>query len=275
MGLLAAAIAEPPELVEQRLAPALDEGVLIIGTGAQEAVQFGHDRIREAVLRSLNDEQRRGLHLTIARRLAAIPEMFAVAAEQYLPVIDAVDEPTERSHVVGLLRHAADQASVIGDYALMNTLLAAALSFADRSEADTLLKLRTARHAALYSMGRLEEADEEYRAIEALCPDPIELAKATAVQVHSLTHAKRLPEAIALGLDVLHELGVAVPSTEGMLAELDEQFEYLLGWLDATEPDDDLARAELTDPRMLAGTRVIDAILPAAYFVMNPHWWPG
>ena len=270
LGLLAAAIAEPPELVEQRLAPALDEGVLIIGTGAQEAVQFGHDRIREAVLRSLNDEQRRGLHLTIARRLAAIPEMFAVAAEQYLPVIDAVDEPTERSHVVGLLRHAADQASVIGDYALMNTLLAAALSVADRSEEDTLLQLRTARHAALYSMGRLEEADEEYRAIEALCPDPIELADATALQVRSLTHAKRLPEAIALGLDVLHDLGIAVPTAERLPAELDDQFEYLLRWLDATEPGNDATRAELTDPRLLAGTRVINAILPAAYFVMNP-----
>jgi len=93
--------------------------------------------------------------------------MFAVAAEQYLPVIDAVDEPTERSQVVGLLRHAADQASGIGDYALMGTLLAAALSRVDPSETDTLLELRTARHAALYGMGRLDEADEEYRAIEA------------------------------------------------------------------------------------------------------------
>ena len=44
LGLLAAAIAETPEVVEQRLAPALNEGVLVIGTGAQEAVQFGHDR---------------------------------------------------------------------------------------------------------------------------------------------------------------------------------------------------------------------------------------
>ncbi len=104
LDVLRTAVAEPPGLVQQRLAPALDEGVLVIEPGVHEAVQFGHDRIREAVLRGLNDQQRRGLQLTIARRLAAIPEMFAVAAEQYLPVIDAVDEPTERSHVVGLLR---------------------------------------------------------------------------------------------------------------------------------------------------------------------------
>ena len=162
--------------------------------------------------------------------------MVALAAEQYLPVIDAVDDPEERSHVVGLLRDAADQASFIGDYALMNTLLSAALSVADPSEEDVVLQLRTARHASLYSMGRLEEADEEYRAIEALCSDPIELADATALQVRSLTHAKRLPEAIALGLAVLHDLGIAVPAAERLAAELDDQFEYLLRWLDATEP---------------------------------------
>ena len=270
LDVLRTAVAEPPGLVQQRLAPALDEGVLVIEPGVHEAVQFGHDRIREAVLRSLNDEQRRGLQLTIARRLAAIPEMFAVAAEQYLPVIDAVDEPTERSHVVGLLRHAADQASVIGDYALMGTLLAAALSRVDPSETDTLLELRTARHAALYAMGHLDEADEEYRAIEAVCRDPVDLAKAAAVQVRSLTHARRLPEAIALGLDVLAQLGIAVPTTGGMLAELDQRFEDLLRWLDTTEPDDDLARPELTDPTMLVGSRVIDAIQPAAYFGQEP-----
>ena len=97
--------------------------------------------------------------------------------------------------------HAADQASLIGDYALMNTLLAAALSVVDPAEEAVVLKLRTAATPSLYSMGRLEEADEEYRAIEALCSDPIELADATALQVRSLTHAKRLPEAIALGVD--------------------------------------------------------------------------
>ena len=270
LDVLRTAVAEPPELVQQQLAPALVEDVLVIELGVHEAVRFGHDRIREAVLRSLNDEQRRGLQLKIARRLAAMPEMFAVAAEQYLPVIDAVDEPTERSHVVGLLRHAAEQASVIGDYALVGTLLAAALSRVAPSQTDIVFQLRTARHAALYAMGRLDEADEEYRAIEAACGDPVDLAKAAAVQVRSLTHAGRLPEAIALGLDVLGQLGIAVPTTDGMLAELDQRFENLLRWLEATEPAEDLARPELTVPTMLAGSRMIDAVQPAAYFGQQP-----
>ena len=43
----------------------------------------------------------------------------------------AVDDAAERRQVVGLLRRAAGQAALIGDYALVNALLAAALR-ADR-----------------------------------------------------------------------------------------------------------------------------------------------
>ena len=72
--------------------------------------------------------------------------------------------------MVGLLRRAADQAALIGDYALVNALLAAALRLIDPAETATLVEVHTGRHAALYSLGRLDEADEEYRTIERLCP---------------------------------------------------------------------------------------------------------
>ena len=99
-----------------------------------------------------------------------MPELFAVAAEQYLPVVDAVDDATERRRVVGLLRRAADQAALVGDHALVNALLTAALRVIDPHETTTLIEVRTARHAALVSLGWLDEADEEYRTIEELSP---------------------------------------------------------------------------------------------------------
>ena len=107
-------------------------GLLVVEPGAHEAVRFRHDRIREAILG--------GLDPAAAAQPAAgawrggwpqVPELFAVAAEQYLPVVDAVDDADERRQVVGLLRRAADQAAVIGDYALVNALLAAALRLVD------------------------------------------------------------------------------------------------------------------------------------------------
>src|SRR3954454_17641634 len=88
------ATGEPADVIDRALAPALDDGVLTAVPGVQEAVRFRHDRIREAILRGLDPQRRRALQLTMARRLAGVPELFAVAAAQYLPAVDAIADAT-------------------------------------------------------------------------------------------------------------------------------------------------------------------------------------
>src|SRR3954468_24522601 len=274
--LLRTATAEQATVVDHALAPAIDDGVLMAEPGMQEAVRFRHDRIREAILRGLDPQRRRAMQLAMARRLAGVPELFAVAAAQYLPVIDAIDDAPEGRQVVGLLRRAADQAALIGDHALVNALLTAALRLIDPGETATLLEVRTACHAALVRAGRLEEADEEYRTIEGLGPTALDRAAATAVQVSSLTHRNRFADAVALGNERLRELGVAVPAADRLPAELDHhQFDRLYRWLDHSEAADDLARPDLTDPTLLAATRLINEVLPPAYIVSDLalHAW--
>jgi hypothetical protein len=140
--------------VEHSLAPAFDEGLLVTEPGAHEAVRFRHDRIREGVLAAVDTQPRRGLQLAMARRLAGVPELFAVAAEQYMAVIDAIDDAAERQVVVGLLRRSAEQAALTGDHALVEAMLAAAARLVDPGETATLVEVHTGRHAALYSIGR-------------------------------------------------------------------------------------------------------------------------
>jgi hypothetical protein len=200
LSLLQAAAGQPVGVVDQAVASALDDGLLVAEPGAHPAVRFRHDRIREAVLDGLDSERRRAVQLAMARRLATVPELFAVAAEQYLPVVDAVTDTSERRQVTGLLRRAADQATLTGDYVLVNALLTAALPLIDPDQATTLAKVHAGRHAALYGLGRLEEADEVYGTIERLCPAVLDRADATAVQVRSLTHRTRYAEALGLGL---------------------------------------------------------------------------
>ncbi|GAB3869563.1 hypothetical protein GCM10027610_129350 [Dactylosporangium cerinum] len=263
--VLRTATAVPEDVVEQRLMPALDDGLLVLEPDTHPAVRFRHDRIHEVVLGGLGPRRRRPLQLAMARRLAAVPELFAVAAEQYLPVVDAVDDAAERRRVVGLLRRTAGQAVVIGDHALVNALLAAALRLVDPGETATLVEVRTDRHAALYGLGRLEEADEEYRAIVGLTTGVMDRACATCVQVRSLTHRNRLAEAIDLGLGSLRELGVTVPAADPLPAGLDD----LYRWLDRTDGPDELARPEITDPRLLAATHLLTAVLTAAYLAAH------
>lgn len=127
----------------------------------------------------------------------------------------------------------------------------------------------TDRHAALYSIGSLEEADEEYRSIVRLSPTALQRADATSVQVHSLTHRNRLAEALRLGLDSLLELGIIVPPADRLPAELERQFDFLYRWLDQTTAVDDRTRPDLTDPTLLAATRLSLAVLPVTYFVAD------
>ncbi len=269
LSLLQTASAEPLSAVEQILVPALDEGLLVVEPGAHQAVRFRHDRIREVILDGLDPQRRGTLQLAMARRLAVVPELFAVAAEQYLSVAEAVDDAAERQLAVGLLRRTADQASLVGDYALVSALLAAALRLIEPGETATLVDVHTGRHAALYSLGRLEEADDEYQTIEGLSATATERADATAVQVRSLTLRNRFPEAIALGIESLRQLGITVPDADRIPAELDHQFGHLYRWLDHTEAADDLARPDITDPALLAATRLINTVLPAVYFTAD------
>ena len=53
LDVLEVATAEPPGAMEQMLAPALEDGLLVAEPGPHPAVRFRHDRIREVILRGL------------------------------------------------------------------------------------------------------------------------------------------------------------------------------------------------------------------------------
>ena len=95
------------------------------------------------------------------------------------------------------------------------------------------------------------------------------------MQVLSLTYRNRYSEAFGFGLDSLRELGITIPAADRLPAELDSQFNVLYRWLDRTDAADDLARPELTDPTLLAASRLIQPVLSVAYFVadLEMHAW--
>jgi hypothetical protein len=267
--LLETATGEPARMVDQALTPALGEGLLVLEPGLHDAMRFRHDRIREAVLAGLDPRRRRGLRLRLARRLAGVPRFSAVAAEQYLPVVDAIDDAGERARAVGLLRRAAEAAGLIGNHARVNAMLAAALRLIDPAETAVLVAVHTDRHAALYGLGRLEEVDEEFRAVEALSAAAIQRAVPAAVQVASLIHRKRFAEALGLGMESLRQLGINVPVRERLALEVEHGWNRVYRWLDDTDPEEDLARPDLTDPRLLAAGR------GRAAYAQSIEFWPN
>ena len=266
LGLLQAATGLPAAAVEERLAPALDDGLLVMEPGDREAVRFRHDRLREVILLRLGVQQQNVLRLGMARRLSAIPDLFAAAAEQYLPVVDAVRDAGERRTVVGLFRRAADQANVLANHTVVEKLLAAAEGLTDPADTEALIELRTRHHAALYSLGRLDEADELYRTVDRMCTRAMQRVDATLTQVSSLANRNRYEEAIELGVQLLRQLGMAVPSRDGLTAEIDDDLDAFYRWLDQTDEAADQSRPDITDTSTLAAAALINRMMPTAYF---------
>jgi hypothetical protein len=252
------------------LEPAIEDGLLVLEPGTHEAVRFRHDRIREAVLAGIEPERRRALQLAMARRLAAVPELFAVAAEQYLPVADTVGDTAERRVVAVLLARAADQAAMIGDYRLTERLLTTALALTEPDETATVLDLRTRRHAALYSLGRFDEADQDYAVIDALTSTVLDRPQATAVQMTSLTNRGHSAEATDLGITSLRECGITVPAADGLAAEVGRQLDHMYWWLNHTDADGDPAHAEVTDPGLVTAGLLLSAMLASTFFLDDP-----
>jgi diguanylate cyclase (GGDEF)-like protein len=256
--------------IERRLAPALEDGLVLFETGAADALRFRHDRVQESVLRRLGSRRTADLRLRLARRLAKRPDCFAVAAELYLPVADAVHDPDERAEVAALLGRAAEQAALLSNFPLVERLLVAAVDFTDPTDTATLVQLHTSRHVALYSLGRLNEADDVYRTIERLSASPLERTEATLVQVSSLTNQGRSPEALALGVDLLRQLGVTVPLPDRIDDEVQQRLDALYRWLGRTTIADDLAHAQTPDPANRAVGALINRLMPPAFFSDQP-----
>jgi diguanylate cyclase (GGDEF)-like protein len=215
----------------------------------------------------MSPTHRDALRLLLARRLAVRPELFAVAAQQYLPVSSTVREPEERRVVIDLFRRGAEQAKVLSNYPVAERYFASAVALADAHDTPTLVELQTGRHEALYSVGRLDEADEVYRAIERLSPeDPFGRLKATLLQTNSLTNRNRPQEALNLGIGLLREFGCAVPTPERLGVEIDRRIEGLYQWVTDTSETDDLAKPEADDPRLLAIGSLMTRLMAPAYF---------
>ncbi|GLY98565.1 serine/threonine protein kinase [Actinoplanes sp. NBRC 103695] len=255
--------------------PARDAGLLL--AGADGAPAFRHDRVQQAVVARLSGPELTDLRLTVARRVAAVPDLATVAAEQYLHVMAVVGDPAERRRIAGLFIEAADEALVLANHVLRERYLVSALDLLapDRDLAagrpgehdGTVLRVAVAWHGSLTGAGRLDEADAVFAWLTRLSTDPSATAEASATQITSLTSRGRMADAVDLGLATLRSLGLEVPSEPAELgAGVADGLTELYALAAGSTAADDLARPEYGDPRIVALAGAISRTVPAAFF---------
>ncbi|SFV00737.1 diguanylate cyclase domain-containing protein [Pseudoduganella namucuonensis] len=294
--LLCAASGVAPAALEEQLAPALEDGLLQWDMdGAQRGgLRFRHDRVQQAAYERLEPDALCALHMALARRLAPPPGRESdhdlerepgqesvresvrdtghrhTAAAQYLACLARLRAPDECGRVVGLFMEAAAHARQITAHTTAERYLAAALDLARRpgcpADDARRLALEQERHAVLYQLGRLDEADEAYRRIAATCADPLRLAESAGIQIGSLMHRNRERAALDLGFPLLRQLGMALPE-RGLAAELPRHLDTFYRWFRERDLAADLARPEVREPRLLARMRLARQLIPPALFV--------
>ncbi|MDP9799737.1 diguanylate cyclase (GGDEF)-like protein [Catenuloplanes nepalensis] len=252
--LLGAACGRPAGAVLDALTPALDDGLAAF---AGECVRITHERVRDA-LRHGAVAARAG----IARRLAADPAYRRVAAELLLEA-EPLTGADDRALAGPLFAEAADALRIL-DPERTERFLSAALRVDDGADRNALLLLHAERHATLCRLGRLAEADEEYRYIEINCPDPIGRVPSACVQIGSLNSRARFADALELGSDLLTRIGVPFVRAPAELHALAEAGMLGLAEWAAALPEDGDPRPENQDRAHQARARLVNALLPNA-----------
>ena len=286
--LLQAATGVADAAWQQPLLAAQEDGLLVHEPGADATWRLAHHRVQHAVLGTLAPARRSALHLALARRLAARPAFAARAAEQYLAAADGIDDPSECLRVAVLLRSTATQARSAARDTLAERLLAAARGLLARAGAagdapastdppgrpgararrdpGALRKLLDAEHhAVLCSLGRFDEADAAYHAIDASGADALALVDAACAQVGSLANRGRRHEAWLLGAGLLRRLGVDVPEPldAGALAQ---RSDALCRWVQCCDTAREQARPDTGDARVVAVARLLNRLQAPAFF---------
>ncbi len=284
LDLLAAASGQTATAAQHQLAAPLEDALLVAGGHRPDAVtgsvvRFRHDRVQQAARGRLSGPTRARLHLSIARRLAAMSEFRAEAAEQYLAIsdmladveagADAGVDAAERRLAAQLFAMVAAGAARVSNHGTAERYLTAAgrlwAALGVAADDPALVGLETELHRALYSLGRLEEADKVYESITRRCRDPLELVEATCVQLSSLTNRRRSADTVALGFATLRRLGFAVPGAD-ISTEVQRRLDDLDAWADGLSVVEDVARPQATDARALAAAELLRPLISATFF---------
>ncbi|MEJ2743049.1 MAG: diguanylate cyclase [Gammaproteobacteria bacterium] len=269
--LLAVASQGSEPEIESGILPALEDGLLVL---EQQMVTFRHDRVQEAVYRSLSEKSRLELQLTLARRLAEQSAFASKAAELYLATVKWVKAKSEKRLLIDLFYTTAMKASEALRSDMAECYLLAALALMDDLKIAANDKRRQTLerlwHSTLYHLGRLEETDAVYRTIELHGNAPIDLINVIRIQIISLFHRGRNEDALALGFSVLAKLGIHMGTCPAELdAELNSRFELFCRWLNRIDEGDsriDVRNSPCCDERIRAAARLIDALMSVAFY---------
>ena len=243
--------------------------------GTSATLRFAHDRIHEAAYSLVPTEHRAELHLEIGRRLAADLSDHSTADQLFQAVGQMnrgrrlITDHEERLNLAELNLDAGRRARRRGAYHGAREHAAAGIDLMGdngwRDYYDLTLALHNLGAEASY-------LDTDYEGCTTVVQSVIDHGKnlldqvaARDVLIHAYMAQRRLPDAVAEGLELLRALGLSIPQNPTML----HTFRHLLLTklaLRGRGPGSLRKGPEMTDPRALSALHIGMTVAAIAFF---------
>ncbi|CAB9505047.1 Hybrid signal transduction histidine kinase G [Seminavis robusta] len=263
---------------ESLLEVARKEGLILSEDGANNIYRFLHDRVQQAALSILSEQERPRRHYSLGKILLGqqsdVPdeemEQIFEIVDQFNSGLSLVTDDEEKLRLAKLNlaagKRGADTAAYNSSYVYVSTgiRLVGAVDIAWDAHYDLCLSLYTLAADTAYMSAQFEKMDDAIS--EVLCRTKTLLEKIPAYRIRILSYKARnkLLDAIDTGISVLKQLDVVFPepTQENTVAELGK----VLGLLENKSTETLLHLPLMQDPGKVASLKLIADINSSVYW---------
>ena len=260
--------------VEDLLKLSVSEGLII--PSATE-YKFAHDRIQQAIYSLIPDDEKVALHLLNGQRLTAhfnqaeLEEKLFELANQWNLGADRIIDKKEKLYLANLNLMAGHKAIASAAYPQALQYFEKGLYVLDEqdweSQYNLLLLMTTDAADAAYLSGQYEKVDKLVNDLLKHSRSLIDSTKGYEIDIKKLIAQNKPLEAVELGLDILHKLGINLPLKPGKLRVMKGllQTKFLLR---NKSMDYFNSLPEMKDEEKNAAMRILSDISSASFFAV-------
>ena len=286
---------QTPAQIEGDLAPAVDEGLLLVSTAggkpdadvgpsdtaADIRYAFLHDRVQQAAYTLIPQERRQMVHLTVGRLLLSSTPADRLDARRFEIVqhlnlgCALIAARSERIAVARLNLEAGNKAKSATAHDTALELFLAGIELTDEAAWDTEHALVFALHLeaaeSRYLCGQFESALADLARLQPRARTPIERARVIRLRSVQLENMGRYDESIGTAREGIAMFGVSFPDEEdAKLRALDDEIQSIDTLRDNRSVASLVDLPLMTDPQTRMLVSMLTDMWSAAYIVGDP-----
>ncbi|MEH1816567.1 MAG: AAA family ATPase [Nostoc sp.] len=260
-----------------------DKGKMTNDKGERTAsYRFLHDRVQQAAYFLISDEQKTATHLKIGQllrenlsELEIEEKLFDLVGHLNLG-IELISQASDRQALAQLNFKAGSKAKNATAYTAARVYFQTGIALLQpdcwQTQYELALNLHLAVTEASYLNSDFESMEEMAGVVLQNAQTIFDKVKIYEIKIVALTAQSQILEAIAVGADVLSQLGVDLPSAPES-AEIGKALEYLKEQLQGREIAELIDLPVMSDRRAIAAMQLL-GILFAPVLVGNPGLMP-